>query len=78
MMLIFSDKGADTGLPESGNQYIFLAYAQPDGSLTLSEFFDNRQYSDELLQEYLNYCNNEITFDRTRFTSNLDKSQASD
>ena len=33
---------------------------------------------DDLLQEYLDYCNNEITFDRTRFTSNFDKSQASD
>ena len=77
MMLIFSDRSEDTGLPESGNQYIFLAYAQPDGSLTLSEFFDNRQYSDDLLQEYLDYCNNEILFDRTRFVSNFDKSQVS-
>lgn len=76
MMLIFSDRSKDTGLPESGNQYIFLAYAQPNGSLTLSEFFDDRQYNDELLQEYLDYCNNEITFDRPRFTSNFDKSQA--
>ena len=76
MMLIFSDKGADTGLPESGNQYIFLAYAQPDGSLTLSEFFDNRQYSEDLFQEYLDYCSNEVSFDRTRFVSSYDKSQA--
>ena len=78
MMLICSDNSADTGLPESGNQYIFLAYAQSDGSLTLSEFFDNRQYSDELLQEYLDYCNNEVTFDRTRFISNFDKSKVND
>lgn len=77
MMLIFSDRSKDTGLPESGNQYIFLAYAQPDGRLTLSEFFDDRQYNDELLQEYLDYCSNEIPFDRPRFTSNFDKSQAS-
>lgn len=77
MMLIFSDRSEDTGLPEIGNRYIFLAYTQPDGSLTLSEFFDNRQYSDELLQEYLDYCNNEVLFDRTRFVSNFDKRQVS-
>ncbi len=75
MMLMFSDNSKDTGLPESGNQYIFLAYAQPDGSLSLSEFFDNRPYDDELLQEYLDYCNNEVLFDRTRFVSSFDKSQ---
>ena len=77
MMLMFSDRSKDTGLPESGNQYIFLAYAQPDGSLTLSEFFDNRQYNDDLLQEYLDYCSNEVLFDRTRFVSSYDKSRAS-
>lgn len=76
MMLICSDNSADTGLPESGNQYIFLAYAQSDGSLTLSEFFDNRQYSEDLFQEYLDYCSNEVSFDRTRFVSSYDKSQA--
>lgn len=75
MMLIYSDRSKDTGLPESENQYIFLAYAQPDGSLTLSEFFDNRPYDEALLQEYLDYCNNEIPFDRTRFVSVFDKSQ---
>ena len=69
-------RSKDTGLPESGNQYIFLAYAQPDGSLTLSEFFDNRQYSEDLFQEYLDYCSNEVSFDRTRFVSSYDKSQA--
>lgn len=74
MMLMFSDRSNDSGLPEKGNQYIFLAYAQSDGSLTLSEFFDNRPY-DELFQEYLDYCNNEIPFDRTRFVSDFDKSQ---
>ena len=75
MMLVFSDRSNDSGLPEKGSQYIFLAYAQPDGSLMLSEFFDNRPYDDELLQEYLDYCNNEIPFDRTRFVSDFDKSQ---
>ena len=75
MMLVFSDQSNDSGLPEAENQYIFLAYAQPDGSLTLSEFFDNRPYDDELLEEYLDYCNNEITFDRTRFVSSYEKNQ---
>lgn len=75
MMLLFSDNSNDSGLPETGNQYIFLAYAQPDGSLTLSEFFDNRPYDDELLQEYLDYCKNEVPFDRSRFVSNFDKGQ---
>lgn len=75
MMLVFSDRRYDTGLPEAGNQYVFMAYAQRDGSLTLSEFFDNRPYDDELHQEYLNYCNNETPFDRTRFVSHFDTSQ---
>lgn len=75
MMLIFSDRRNDSGLPEIGNKYIFLAYAQQDGSLTLSEFFDNRPYDDELLEEYLDYCNNEITFDRKRFVSSYEKNQ---
>ena len=76
MMLIFSDNSRDSGLPEAGKEYIFLAYAQPDGSLTLSEFFDNRPYDGELLREYQDYCSNEITFDRTRFISSFDKSQS--
>lgn len=63
----------DTGLPEVGKQYIFLAYAQPDGSLTLSELFDNREYSEELYNEYKTYCENEIFFDRERFTSSFAK-----
>ena len=64
----------DTGLPEVGKQYIFLAYTQPDGSLTLSEIFDNREYNEALLVEYLNYIENEISFDRERFVSEYTKS----
>lgn len=56
MLLIQSDNSVDTGLPEEGGQYIFLAYAGRGGRLLLSEFFDNRPYSDDLLQEYLDYC----------------------
>ena len=62
----------DSGLPEEGKQYIFLAYAQPDGSLTLSEIFDNREYDEDLLKEYLDYVNNEIPHERERFPSVYD------
>lgn len=72
MMLLFSDNRQDSGLPEEGKSYIFMAYVQPDGSLTLSEFFDNREYSEELLLEYTEYCQNEKPFERERFVSDFD------
>ena len=72
MLLYCSDNRCDTGLPEPGGQYIFMAYAQSDGSLVLSEFFDNRPYDQSLLEEYTDYCSNEIPFDRERFTSVFD------
>lgn len=59
----------DTGLPEVGRQYVFLAYVQPDGSLSLSEILDNREYNEDLLVEYLDYVDNEIPFERERFVS---------
>ena len=62
----------DNGLPEVGKQYIFLAYAQPDGSLTLSEIFDAREYDEDLLTEYIDYVNNEIPYERERFSSMYD------
>ncbi|MBQ9831093.1 MAG: hypothetical protein IJO35_01445 [Methanocorpusculum sp.] len=62
----------DSGLPEIGKQYVFLAYAQPDGSLTLSEIFDNREYDTRLLEEYTDYVENEIPYDRERFVSEYD------
>lgn len=43
------------------------------GGLVLSEIFDNREYTDSLLEEYLDYCDNEITFDRERFISKYAK-----
>ena len=78
MLLIVAEtpKGeqiADTGLPESGKQYIFSAYAQPDGSLTLSEIFDNREYNQDLLTEYMDYIENQIPFERERFVSKYSK-----
>ena len=62
----------DNGLPETGKKYIFLAYAQPDGSLTLSELFDNCEYDEELLNEYIEHIDNEIPNERERFTSTYD------
>ena len=62
----------DNGLPEVGRQYVFLAYAQPDGSLTLSEIFDNREYDEDILNEYIEYINHELPSDRERFASIYD------
>lgn len=62
----------DSGLPQVGKQYVFMAYGQPNGSLTLSEIFDNRKYDEDLLEEYLDYVENEIPFDRERFVSEYD------
>ena len=59
----------DNGLPEIGKQYVFMAYAQPDGRLILSEIFDNREYNQDLLYEYREYVENEIPYDRERFPS---------
>ena len=63
MLLVASGEKKDTGIPEDGRQYIFMANAQLDGSLLLSTFLDDRPYSAELLQEYLEYCENEIPSD---------------
>lgn len=65
----------DNGLPEVGEQYIFLAYSQQDGSLTLSEIFDNREYSEDLLAEYLDYVENEIPYERERFVTIYSKEE---
>ena len=62
----------DTGLPEPGKQYIFLAYAQQDGSLTLSELFDNRICSEALIEEYTDYVEHAVPNERQRFPSNYD------
>lgn len=63
----------DAGQPKVGRQYIFLAYAQKDGSLILSELLDDRECSDALIEEYMEYCANEIIFDRERFVSKYAK-----
>ena len=65
----------DNGLPEIGKQYIFMAYGQHDGSLILSEIFDNREYNQDILEEYRSYVENEIPYDRERFPSDYQKAK---
>lgn len=77
MLLYESDNLQDTGLPEVGKTYIFMAYAQPDGSLLLSEFYGNVQYSEEEHNKFLDYIENEIPYERERFTSEYDISVGS-
>lgn len=73
MLLLASDYRKDSGLPEAGKQYVFLAYAQEDGSLTLSEFFDNREYNEALGLEYQDYCRQEVVpIERERSVSRYD------
>ena len=62
----------DTGLPEVGKRYVFMAYGQKDGSLQLSEIFDSREVSEELLAEYAEYVEHEIPYERQRFPSKYD------
>lgn len=73
MLLYFSDKRKDSGLPIEGKTYIFMAYGQNNGDLLLSEFLDDREYSEDLLEEYQDYYANEIPNNRSRFTSKYDK-----
>ena len=65
----------DNGLPEIGKQYVFMAYGQHDGRLTLSEIFDNREYDQILLDEYKDYVKNEIPQDRKRYPSDYQKTK---
>ncbi len=65
----------DKGLPEIGKQYVFMAYGQPDGRLILSEIFDNRECSQAVLDEYRNYVENEIPYERERFPSDYQKTE---
>lgn len=68
-MLIESEKRQDTGLPEEGKTYLFMAYAQEDGSLLLSEFLEDRPYDESLKKEYEEYVENEVPSDRERYHS---------
>ena len=49
-----------------------MAYAQPDGSLVLSEFFDNREVSDKIIKVYEDCYENAKPFTRERFKSRYD------
>ncbi len=63
----------DTGLPKEGKTYIFIVYTQPDGSLRLSELFDDRECTDELIMEYKEYVENETPCERERFISDYER-----
>ena len=52
MVLFESDRTRETGLPEEGGEYILMAYAQPDGSLLLSEFYSDVEYSEENVERF--------------------------
>ncbi len=75
MVLLESDRIKETGLPIEGETYIIMAYAQPDGSLTISEFYGDTLYNDENLGIYEEYIQNEIILDRKRFISEFDASK---
>jgi len=69
LILYETDLIQDSGLPEVGKQYIFLAYGQPDGSLLLDVVNGNVEYSDTAKEEYQNYIANQIEIDRNRSKS---------
>ena len=74
LCLLQSDTNTDMQLlPEEGKQYLFMAYAQSDGSLILTEFYGNIPYSGEAqLAEYRAYVENQTEFERERFVSKYD------
>lgn len=75
MILYATDNVQDTGIPNAGSSYIFMAYAQPDGSLLLSELYGNVEYTEESLKEYQDYFENQKTYERERFVSKYDVSE---
>lgn len=72
MVLYATDNVQDTGIPNTGSTYIFMAYAQPDGSLILSELYGSVEYTEESLKEYKNYFENQVPYERERFVSKYD------
>lgn len=72
-LLYESDKLKDLNLPEEGEKYIFMAYAQEDGRLVLTEFHGNVKYTGkDIKEEYLEYIHNQVENDRQRFVSKYD------
>lgn len=78
LVLFRSDRISDTLLPpEAGKSYFFLAYAQHDGSLLLTEFYANVEYTDESqIEAYREYVKHEIPFSRERFRATWDAANA--
>ena len=54
LVLYATDFTQDSGLPEVGKQYIFMAYEQPDGSYLLAEINGNVEYSNSVRNIFLN------------------------
>lgn len=73
LLLYESDNLRDSGLPKVGKQYVFMAYAQEDGRLLITELNGNIEYAGkDMKKSYLDYINNEIENDRQRFISKYD------
>lgn len=63
-------------LPEAGKQYVFLAYAQEDGSLLISGPNSNvlqEKKNDEVIEEYEEAVENQVDFERERYTSEYEE-----
>ena len=72
LILYASDNLVGTGLCEIGDEYIFIGFGQPDGSLLLEHLSGNVEYSDELKMDYLDFIENQIEIERERFKSKYD------
>lgn len=60
-------------LPEKGVRYVFLAYVQRDGSLLISGPYSNIEIEgEETIEAYREAYENEVPYERTRFTANLE------
>ncbi len=71
-VLYASDRVQDTGLPEVGKRYLFMAYAQSDGSLLLSELYGSVEATAENIALWQGYVADQIPYDRQRFVSKYD------
>ena len=72
LILYASDNLVGTGLCEVGEQYIFIGFGQPDGSLLLDHLTGNVEYTDDLYNDYLGFVENQIHIERERFMSRYD------
>ena len=67
LVLSETDFTKDSGLPEIGKQYIFLAFGQHDGSLLLAQINGNIEYTDSVKADYIYYIENQIEAERERY-----------